>query len=348
MASTAPSAEQRELTLVGKVEMRIALADTDTKLEAILKTYLAPLLLKLASPHEPVRKKVIGVCQHINTRVQPKSIQLPVAALVKQFKEQESPLIRHFDLLYIQQGVVRLPNADKAELLPVVVNGISKTTSQDAQIFYLLLRLLPSFNIPARGSKDDAEMKTKLGVSTEDTQYLATKLGKFLLFTPQKNSNASTTCPGLTSDEYSFFIVQGRDEWTPAAGGLNLLQTKALTARLLASGLFDDGERFLPALFASADPASSISDVGDDMLKRALPATDLEDENLIKSLYDLYFGHGNAPGVRAPIRLKILNLFGKSIKSTTFANNITKLVDDGVSGSSHDGDDIIMSNAPSQ
>ena len=50
--------EQRELSLVGKVELRIALAETDAKLETILNTYLPPLLLKLASEHMSVRNKV--------------------------------------------------------------------------------------------------------------------------------------------------------------------------------------------------------------------------------------------------------------------------------------------------
>lgn len=43
---------------MGKVEMRIALADGDQKLQATLNTYLAPLLLKLASEHMSVRNKV--------------------------------------------------------------------------------------------------------------------------------------------------------------------------------------------------------------------------------------------------------------------------------------------------
>lgn len=51
------SSETRELDLCGKVEMRIALSEDD-KLESILKTYLAPLLLKLASEHASVRNKV--------------------------------------------------------------------------------------------------------------------------------------------------------------------------------------------------------------------------------------------------------------------------------------------------
>ena len=49
--------EARELSLVGKVEMRIALAN-DASLSQTLKTYLAPLLLKLASDFVGVRNKV--------------------------------------------------------------------------------------------------------------------------------------------------------------------------------------------------------------------------------------------------------------------------------------------------
>ena len=49
--------EARELSLVGKVEMRIALAN-DASLNKTLNTFLAPLLLKLASEFVSVRNKV--------------------------------------------------------------------------------------------------------------------------------------------------------------------------------------------------------------------------------------------------------------------------------------------------
>jgi hypothetical protein len=58
--STVASNEARELQLVGKVELRIALAK-DEKLESILKLYLPPLLLKLCSDHVTVRNKVLSV-----------------------------------------------------------------------------------------------------------------------------------------------------------------------------------------------------------------------------------------------------------------------------------------------
>lgn len=347
MAASEPTPEQRELSLVGKVEMRIALADTDAKLEASLKTYLAPLLLKLASEHQSVRNKVISICQHVNTRVKPESIQLPVAALIKQFKDQQSSLIRHFDMLYIQQGVDRLRLSEKSTLLPVVISGIAGSGAHGPTIFNLLLRLLETFQLPPRGSKDDVELRSKYEVSDNDAQYLASWLGKVLLFIPQKSTGQS--CPGLTPDEHAYLTVQGKPGvWEAAQGGLNLLRTKVLAAKLLASGLFNDSERFLPALFASADAASTISDVGDDMMKRTLPATDLEDEQLIHKLFSLYFGEAQAPRVRPPLRVKILGLLGKSTKSTTFANKIMSLVEDGVAPPESDGEDSSMSGMPSR
>lgn len=59
--------EARELNLIGKVEMRIALANDDS-LSKILSTYLAPLLLKLASDFVNVRNKVSMFDDFVNTK----------------------------------------------------------------------------------------------------------------------------------------------------------------------------------------------------------------------------------------------------------------------------------------
>jgi hypothetical protein len=56
--ATSETPEARELNLVGKVELRIALAESDAKLQSTLNTYLPPLLLKLASDFVSVRNKV--------------------------------------------------------------------------------------------------------------------------------------------------------------------------------------------------------------------------------------------------------------------------------------------------
>ncbi|OJD31126.1 proteasome component [Diplodia corticola] len=336
------SSEERELALVAKVELRIALADSDAKLQSILNTYLGPLLLKLASEH------VISVCQHINTRVRPQEIQLPVAVLLQQFKEHAaSPLIRHFDLLYVQQGVSRLPLGERLGLLPLLINGIAADTAKSvphgSQLFNLLLRLLALFRLPSRGSKDDEQLREKLNVGKEDAKFLSFWFGKLILFTAVRASPdaADVACPGLSPGEYQFLTLQGKPGvWNPTAdGGMNLAEAKITASRFLVSGMFTDDERFLPAVYASADANSRISEIGDDILKRTLPNTDLEDPCVIGSLYDVYFGTaaGQAPA-RPALKIKILSYFAKSIAATSFTSKVTRLVEEGLTyGAVDDG-----------
>ncbi|KAK4986026.1 proteasome component M29 [Elasticomyces elasticus] len=326
MATSGLSPEARELSLVGKVEMRIALADSDAKLESTLKTYLAPLLLKLASEHVSVRNK------------------LPVTALLKQFKEQsETPLIRHFDLLYIQQGVRRLPTNDRIELLPLLIQGITQhaagSVTHGSQLFNLLLQLLPHFKLPPRGSKEDSEIRSTLAVSEEDVQFLAHWFGRVILLTPSRSQHSpqanglQQSCPGLMAEEYTFLTVQNKDDvWNPlSSAGLNITEVKIAVAKFVASALFSDAQRLLPALFASAEPNSTVSELGEDTLKRAIAGSVLDDETLVEHLYDMYFGDDQPGGlvrVRPPLRLRIVILLTRTAASTKFPHRIIRLVED--------------------
>ncbi|KAJ5477232.1 hypothetical protein N7539_007376 [Penicillium diatomitis] len=335
MASDSPSLEARELSLVGKVEFRIAMADSDEKLESLLMTYLPPLLLKLSSDSVAVRNKVISVCQHVNTRVKNPSIQLPVAALLKQFKEQKSQLIRHFDLIYAQQGIDRLGADARIDILLPLLQGIAQigtSPSQGAIVFNLVLRLLPLFKIPPKGSEADQKLKETLSLSNEDSRFLVFWLTRLLLFSPAAGN--AQTCPGLSVDEYKFLTKDApvTETWNPASqGGLNLTETKVTALRFLGSGAFEDSQRFLPSLIATADANSRLADLGDETLKRF--AVDLEDSFMVEQLYDLYFGAGEAQGtlpVRPALQIKILTFLGKSIKATENTQRIYRLIEEGL------------------
>ncbi|CAI6341703.1 unnamed protein product [Periconia digitata] len=342
--ASAQTPEARELALVGKVEMRIALADSDKKLEDLLKLYLSPLLLKLNSDSRSVRDKVISICQHVNTRIKPHEIKLPVAALLKQFKENANvPLIRHFDILYIQQGVSRLPVTERLELLPVLVQGISidyeKSPQHASQLFHLTLRLLMHFKLPLRGSKDDDNLRSTLNLDDRDALFLSEWFGKLLLLTVVHQGAPDTTssqkCPGLSSEDYKLLTLQGKpDAWDSSAdSGLNLNETKALVARFLASGLFTDDEKFLPALFASADTNSRISEVGEDTYKRTVISKDLEDNSVIDALLKLYLGTDKPEGplpVKTPLRIRILGVLSKSVAFTAHPKEIARIVEEGL------------------
>ena len=326
------STEARELSLISKVELRIALADSDEKLQSLLQTYLAPLLLKLSSDSRAVRDKVIAICQHINNRIQSQSIQLPVSALLKQFKEQKSQLIRHYDLLYVQQGIDRIDLAARADLLPTLLQDISDletTTEHGSRHFNLILRMLPLLKLPPKGSPEDVALKGKLGLSAQDTQFMSLWFGKLLLLWPADKD--SETCPGLSPPEYNFLNKNASvdDTWNPSSsGGLNLTETKITVLQFFGSGVFTDPERFIPALISSADSNSRVSAIGNDIVKRLSP--DHEDSMIIEQLYRLYFGIEGidpTPPARPPLQVKILIYLGKSVKATTYTDRIIQLLD---------------------
>jgi proteasome component ECM29 len=338
-----PTTEQRELSLVEKVEFRIALADSDTKLSALLKTYLAPLLLKLASEHLSVRNKVISVCQHISTRVQSPSVDLPVAVLLKQFKEQDAKLVRHFDLLYAQQGFKRLSSKEKHELVPGLIKGISAVTKDasdqaGAQFFNLFLQALHCYEWPRKGSKDEDELRTTFELSDEDAQILSSWFEKLILLEivrPVAQNGEESKLPGVTEDERKFLTVYSRPGiWDPALpGGMSSRNTKQLVLKLLSTGAFNDQERFMPALLASAHRDSNIADLGEDLLKHAIADVDVNDTAFIHRLYDVYFGSDDRAAAATPLQIKILGVLQRSsVSATAFPDECLRVIQLGISG----------------
>ena len=324
--------EARELALIGKVELRIAVAATDEKLQSMLNTYLAPLLLKLLSDFVSVRNRVISVCQHINTRIKLPTIQIPVAVLLKQFKDHQNPLVRHFDLLYIQQGIGRLPVNERLDLLPTLINGIrdnyDESVASAAVLFNLLLNLLNSMVFPSRGTADDTALRRQLGLAndTQDATFVAAWLGRTILFQP-----VSARCAGLTASECHFLQLNGkRETWDPKAnGGMNLLETKITVSKFLASGAFLDSERYLPAVCMSADSNAKVSDIGEDILKRATSAISYEDPALVKNLYEIYLGTRGESGslpARVSLQIKILSLLCKSKLALSFVKEDIQII----------------------
>ena len=276
--------------------------------------------------------------------------------MLRQYKEHENSLVRHFDLLYIQQGLDRLPAPvciylcllqalctntfqERLNLLPILLHGLSQNFHESpkntASLFNIFLKLLPQLKLPPRGSKEDLGLRTKLSLDIgEDASFVASWLGKLILFS--SSSPSTKTCPGLSEDDYNFLQLHGKpDTWTvSASSGLNLTETKILSAKLLASGAFNEDERLLPALFASADSNSRLADIGEDMLKRALPAVSLEDSELIDKFYRLYLGNkandNFVPPVRPALQRKVLSLLSKSRCATSRGPQIASIVREGL------------------
>ncbi|CAG2064457.1 unnamed protein product [Timema podura] len=77
-----------ELTLLERVFYRIGSAETDEQLQSAVSKFLPPVLLKLSSQQDGVRKKVMELLIHINKRIKSRPlIQLPVESLLLQYQD---------------------------------------------------------------------------------------------------------------------------------------------------------------------------------------------------------------------------------------------------------------------
>ena len=198
----------------------------------------------------------------------------------------------------------------------------------------MLLRLLHSMKIPLRGSDEDKLFREKLGLNdaAEDAQFVALWIGKLILFSPDQSKKRS---PGMTAENWSFLqLYDKKDTWmTGASNGMNLAETKVVAARFLASGAFSESDRFLPALFASADSNSRLSDIGEDMLKRATPAISLEEDVFLNQLFAVYLGdrsNDNSLPARAPLQTKILGLLCRSKRASLYVEENKQIIKEGL------------------
>jgi proteasome component ECM29 len=74
--------------LLERVLLRVGSAENDDQFQNVISKFLAPVLMKLASQRDGVRKKVMELLVHINRRLKSRpGIQLPVQALMAQYQD---------------------------------------------------------------------------------------------------------------------------------------------------------------------------------------------------------------------------------------------------------------------
>jgi len=241
---------------------------------------------------------------------------LPVASLLEQYKRTSSPIVKQLDLALIKEGMPRLGQSQRRDLLPAVLRGISKENNSAgaAGFFNIFLRLLLEIKVPGRGSTEDLALRDTVGLADQaDAKYVANWLGKLFLLRQdialasedEIPAKLNTSPAGLNIAEITFLRNKDPNTWKPNnPNSLSLPECKAKAVNFLASGAFKDGERYLPVICAAGSADSRISSVAEDVLKRA--DVDLESEALVESLF---VAHGTLPVTH---RIQVLRLLSKS------------------------------------
>lgn len=305
---------EAELSLINKVELRIALAENDKQFETSLNSYLAPILLKLASPHAEVRKAVLKIIQHLIPRITAAStIKLPVEALLVQVKtpkvqpNTDPSSVRLYSLLFISRGIDRLNASEKVALVPKVIADIeSYSPDVSARLFNVLCKLLQSWKVPEIGSPEYDNMKQFLGFDSnpKSEQYLSNKISEFFMLHP----NATTTpieMAGLGPEQMQFFTTKAGVVYKTQK---DVFDVKVKLLDFLKAG-FDESNLWKPLLIASVDSSSSINDPALMTFKKL--KIDYNDYAIVKEMVTMFIGSGSTTQVKSTLQEKIVQLVTK-------------------------------------
>ncbi|CAH6719118.1 proteasome component Ecm29p [[Candida] jaroonii] len=322
--------ESTELDLVNKVELRIALANTDAQLENSLKLYLGPVILKLSSSHSSVRQAVFKIIQNVMTRLgAARDIKLPADALLEQVKKPSIPqgadasTVRLYLLLFISKAVERMNNQERRGFFPKVIKGISNFQSNvSARLFNIFCKSIidwksPEVDTPGYNQLiEDLDFKNHI----EDEKFLCEKVSKFLMLLPNPNP-AVVQSPGLSIEDASFLT---RDAGVSFKTPQDIFKVKKNLLEFLKVGFTNENLR-IPLLVASSDPSSAIAD-GSEVLYRKLNVN-LEDEHFVESLISLFTGDDKTPPVNSVLQERIINQLNKSVIATKniYISKITNL-----------------------
>ncbi|KAK7677798.1 hypothetical protein QCA50_019231 [Cerrena zonata] len=330
---------EAELSLINKVELRIALAENDKQFEQALNTYLTPLLLKLSSPYADVRKAVFKIIQDVIPRISAaRTIEIPINALLDQVREPKTPKdadssnVRLYSLLFISRGIDRLTDEEMTALVPKVVEGIaSYPKSTAARLFYILSKLLASWKSPDKHSPEYANMKTKLCLdkNPDDEKFLTSKILKFLLLRPNTTPNPIQS-PGLSVDDNSFFT---RDAGVAYKSQDEIFVVKKRFLELLKSG-FDDSSLSIPLMIASVDDSSAINDSSEILFRKL--KVNVEDPEFVSTAIALFTGSSDklTPPVKPVLQERILSLLINS-NEVTKHSEISQICSLGLSSDYH-------------
>ena len=299
-ASTAPPTQaQDELQLLERVFLRLGLVENDEQLQEAVSKYLPPILLKLNSQNEGVRKKVMELLVHINKRIKNNNnIQLPVEALLLQYQDPvATSFVTNFTIIYLKMGFPRLPMEKQAELVPSVLASIEAkpTIHQDS----LLLMIMPVLGEVAKQAPADPERKKSwLGLCEKPNvsrvlnsflfDYLLLPYGSHPSLKPAPAADGKAEAAKIPAglSDYGWKRVSG--ESVPASESVEV--TKTGIVKLLGTGMLPEMEVAVHLTIAAADTRHGVASSADSALRQLGGMIDWNEPELVRKLYSLFLG----------------------------------------------------------
>ncbi|KTG44626.1 hypothetical protein cypCar_00002853 [Cyprinus carpio] len=252
-------AAQDELNQLERVFLRLGHAETDEQLQDIISKFLPPVLLKLSSVQEGVRKKVMELLVHLNKRIKSRpKIQLPVETLLVQYQDPAAAsFVTNFTIIYIKMGYPRLEVSKQCELAPTLLTAMEGKPQPQQDRF--VLNEPPSR--PAPSSPQGGS-----GAGAASAQGL-----------PQPP-------PGMSV--YAVKRVIGEAQWSPE----QLEQCKLGIVKFIEAEQVPEVETVIHLVVASSDTRHSVATAADLELKSKQSIIDWNNPLIINKMYKVYLG----------------------------------------------------------
>ncbi|XP_039615329.1 proteasome adapter and scaffold protein ECM29 isoform X2 [Polypterus senegalus] len=356
--------EVNETDQLERVFLRLGHAETDEQLQDIISKFLPPVLLKLSSTQEGVRKKVMELLVHINKRIKSRpKIQLPVETLLVQYQDPAAAsFVTNFTIIYIKMGYPRLDVEKQCELAPTLLTAMEgKPQPQQDSLMHLLIPTLFHMKYPSEPSKVSSPF---ILVEKPKTVHLLLDFMLDVLLMPYgfvlnepsrpvsaspsgSASNGSVTGAGLPQPPpgMSFHAAKrviGETPWSPE----QLEQCKLGIVKFIEAEQVSEVEAVVHLVVASSDTRHSVATAADLELKSKQSIIDWNNPIIINKMYKVYLGdiplktkEGAAlkpeikrEPVSTRVKLKILpHLLRSRLAAETFPANI-QVVYDGLFG----------------
>ncbi|XP_049865676.1 proteasome adapter and scaffold protein ECM29 [Pectinophora gossypiella] len=270
-----------DLLLLDRVFLRLGNADSDDQLESCLARFLPPVILKLSSPHEQVRTKVMELLVHVNKRIKCRAnVQLPVEPLLELYRDPAAnSFIVNFAIIYITMGYPRLPRDQQLSLAPTLLESIeNKPLGHQDGILMLLMPLLGDIKEDALNLKERPKVANLLLKFATDVLLLPYRA------LPSTSDTDFQVPPGMSLKSYKRLV--GKTQINPN----QLEEMKLSIVNFLSKDVFSPNDVLLTLIVAAADSRFSVANSANDQLYRTVSSVDWGDRSIVSPLYSLYLG----------------------------------------------------------
>uniref|UniRef100_A0A673VC60 Ecm29 proteasome adaptor and scaffold n=1 Tax=Suricata suricatta TaxID=37032 RepID=A0A673VC60_SURSU len=291
-----------------RVFLRLGHAETDEQLQNIISKFLPPVLLKLSSTQEGVRKKVMELLVHLNKRIKSRpKIQLPVETLLVQYQDPAAvSFVTNFTIIYVKMGYPRLPVEKQCELAPTLLTAMEgKPQPQQDSLMHLLIPTLFHMKYPVESSKSASPFN--LAEKPKTVQLLLDFMLDVLLmpygYVLNESQSRQNSSSGQSSSSnsgggsgipqpppgMSFYAAKrviGDNPWTPE----QLEQCKLGIVKFIEAEQVPELEAVLHLVIASSDTRHSVATAADLELKSKQSLIDWNNPTIINKMYKVYLG----------------------------------------------------------